>query len=155
MSTPKLVTYFTNDNERKVWCLVPDSPQWLHDAVYAAHQGDGPNDWIYEECRAACNFIDHDLDGYADAHDAVAEYSDGRVDIYTKDLYQWQADFCCTTTYAAAEDSLSDIGSDSDKAEKRVQILQYCAIEYIAQTMISAHTAALAEEEDEDESEAP
>jgi hypothetical protein len=154
MSDRKLASYFTNENPRKVWCLVDDAPEWLKDAVHAAHNDDMPNDWIYEECRAICDAIDcndNDLAECGEDDHNLHEYADGRVDIYTKVLYQWQADMCHTDCYSYAETALADSGSETATGEKRVQILQYEVIRAIAACILNAwrEDADNAGEEDE------
>src|SRR5215472_11134227 len=81
--------------------LAEGRPEWLYDAVRDAHQGTLPNDWIYEECRAAVKAFDDEV--LTDDDDSDHEYADGRVDTYTKDLFQWAANFCLTDTWAEAE----------------------------------------------------
>lgn len=139
----KLGSFFTNDNPRKVWSLTDDRPQWLQDAVYAAHSNgaDAPNDWIYSVCRDVCREIDDETltADLADEDDSgrIHEWVDGQVD-YTQALYQWQADMCLTDCYANAESSLNDLGMSKATGEQRVAALQYQAIEAITQTILSA-----------------
>lgn len=146
-ATIKLAPFFTTENPRKVWILVDDAPEWLKDAVREAHQGDMPNDWIYSEIRDVCQAIDDGdlgLDDCGDPdHDKIHEYADGAVDIYTKGLYQWQADMCLTDTYSYAEEQLSEFGGEASTGEKRISALQYCAIEAIAVTVLNAWREAL------------
>lgn len=153
--TIKLGLFFTNDNDRKVWSLTDERPEWLYDAVHAAHSNgsDLPNDWIYSVVRDVCRAIDDDelSADLADSDDdgRLHEWVDGQVDIYTKALYQWQADMCQTSLYSEAEERLSDMGSEGTTGEKRVAALQYNAIESIAQTVLSAANENADEGEDE------
>lgn len=73
--------------------------------------------------------------------------------MYTKALYQWQADMCHTDTYAYAEERLEDMGSASAKGEQRVAALEYCAIEYIAETILAAWQEHVIDAADESEEE--
>lgn len=119
--------------------LRDDAPEWLKEAVREAHQGDLPLDWIYAECQAAAQAIDAgdiDLVGEDDM-DALHEHADGRVDIYTKELYQWAADFCLTDTWAAAEEAAREMGLP-EETEKRLACVQYAAIHFVAETMRDA-----------------
>ena len=115
-------------------------PDWLRAAVYAAHCEDLPNDWIYAECLAACEAIDAgDLGNSVYQEDMIHEYADSRVDIYTRDLYQWAADFCLSNTFAGAESSAADMGeADGRDMVDRIKVLQYLAIENIARIMLDA-----------------
>jgi hypothetical protein len=132
------------DNGDTFVTLSPDRPGWLQDAVYAAHLDTLPNDWIYEECRAAVEAFDS---GELDAEgDGVHDFADSRVDVYTKILYQWAADFCLTDTWAEAESEASDCGMP-DETEKRIAVIQYMAIRRIAETMREACEGAKEESE--------
>jgi hypothetical protein len=134
--------------------LKDERPEWLHDAVHAAHGSDMPNDWIYRECEAACDAIDEGRFNGRYWQDNVSEHADGRVDVYTRKLYQWAADFCLSDTFAEAQSRADEFGSPSDASqEKRIAIIQYCAIERIANVMIEAWREE-GERADEEESEA-
>lgn len=116
--------------------LKDDAPEWLRDAVREAHQGTLPNDWIFFQCRAACEAIDEMLpvDG-----DWLHDYVDGEVDIYTKERFVWAAHFCLTDTFSEAEERATELFGDEDDTAARLGVIQYCAIEFIAQTMLDAH----------------
>lgn len=115
--------------------LADDRPDWLQDAVRAAHQGTLPNDWIYAECRAAVEAFD-DNGGDID-EDAAHEYVDGRVEVMTKELFQWAADFCLTDTWASAEEEAADAGLP-EMMDSRIAAVQYAAVRHIAETMFEA-----------------
>ncbi len=137
----KLASFFTkitaNDGSERTICT-DDAPEWLTEAIEDAHQGDLPNDWIYDECRAACEAID---EGSLTDDDSVHEHADCRVEIYTKPLFQWAADMCLSSTYSHAEEEANDIidhNADGDTV-KRFTAIQYCAIATIARVILSAH----------------
>jgi hypothetical protein len=119
--------------------LKDDHPEWLKDAVHEAHHDTLPNDWIYEECHAAVEAFDT---GCLLDEDAVHQYVDGRVDTYTRDLYQWAADFCLTDTWAEAEADAKEMGLP-EETEKRIACIQYAAIRHIAETMRAACEGAV------------
>ena len=126
---PKAPTFVT---------LRDNAPDWLRAAVYAAHCEDLPNDWIYSECLAACEAIDAgDLGAGAYPEDTIHGYADSRVDIYTRDLYQWAADFCLSGTYAQAREN-ADSRGNSGEVEDSIKFYQYLAIENIARIMLDA-----------------
>jgi hypothetical protein len=133
--------------------LKDDAPTWLRDAVYEAHQGTLPNDWIYAQCRAAAELIDTRLghESWEDDADKIHEHADSEVDIYTRALYQWATDFCLSSLFAHAEEEANDFGDPSTDTVKRLSTLQYCAIQSITSTIVDAWRASLAaEDEDED-----
>jgi hypothetical protein len=138
----------TRDSGATFVSLKEDRPEWLHEAVREAHFGDLPNDWIYAECEAVCDVFDAGDFGETeeDEHDRIHEIVDGRVDIYTKDVFQWAADFCLSTTYSNAEEAAKDMGVDLKAGmEKTIQTIQYCAIEAITRIILDACKAATAE----------
>lgn len=113
----------TRDDGTTFYTLADGAPEGLLEAIREAHHGTLPNDWIYEECKAA-------FEGDLTDSDALHEYADGRVSIYTKELFQWNADMCLTALYRYAEDEASDLGGAS--IEDRVKVIQFCAIRMIA-----------------------
>lgn len=117
----------TRNDGTTFYTLSADAPEGLLDAVGEAHGDTTPNDWIWEECAAAWN-ADEDLTD----SDALHEYADGRVDIYTKAIYQWGADMCLTDTYSNAESEADDSGAECTDVEKRFQVIQYYAIMRVA-----------------------
>ncbi len=119
--------------------LADDAPAWLEDAVREAHQGDLPNDWVYAECRAAAEAFDAgDLAAAED--DCVHDHADARVEVYTRELYQWAADQCLTHTFAAARLGAADLGAT---AEDQIKVIQYAAIRHVADVVRQACRAAV------------
>lgn len=120
--------------------LRDSAPQWLRDACYEAHFSDLPNDWIYDQIHDACRGID---DGYLTDDDSLHEYADSAADIYTSDLFAWAANLCQSSTFSYAEDALRDMGGSGDKdTAGRLGMIQYCAIEAIAATILHAYETA-------------
>jgi hypothetical protein len=134
------------DNGETFYTLKDDAPEWLLSAVRDAHQGDAPDDWTWNECRAAADAID---DGILDEldDDDVHDHADTRTEIYTRKLFQWAADMCLSSTYANAEDEANDLVGDKATIEDRLRTIQYCAIRAIATTILQAYTAVTKEEE--------
>lgn len=143
MKTIKLGSFFVTgkrNNGETFVSLKDERPEWLHDAVRDAHAGDFPNDWIYAECRAACDAIDDgsiDVDN-RDVSDQVWEHADGRVDVYTRKLYQWAADKCLSDTFAQAESEVNDLLDGVTDTAKRLSVIQFCAIQSIVNVMVEA-----------------
>ena len=138
----KLASFFetrTRDNGDKFVTCIDTTPEWLAAAIRDAHQGDMPSDWIFETIKATCEAID---DGPFDA-DSIGEFADANLEIYTKALYQWAADMCGSSTYSAAEEQASEVGSCDANAsiEDRIRVIQYYAIQYIADSILQARDA--------------
>lgn len=122
--------------------LKEDAPGWLRDAVYEAHGGMFPNDWVYAECFGVCEAIDDGAltvspeidDDMEDLHG----YVDLRVDIYTKDRFQWAANMCLTDLFAEAEERATELCTDAMPMADRLGAVQYAAIERVATAMLEA-----------------
>lgn len=116
--------------------LKDEHPEWLKDAVYEAHDDTLSDDWVYEECRAACDAID---EGSLKDEDGLHEHADARVDVYTKARFKWAADFCLTRLYAIAEEEVADLAPGAEvPISDRIGVIQYCAIRTIASKMLEA-----------------
>lgn len=149
----KLARFFesaTRDSGATYVRMVDDAPEWLTDAVRAAHLGDLPNDWIYEQCRDVCDAID---EGSISDSDSVSVWADGRADIYTHDLYAFAKDMFHTYTFSNGEELARDVGGDNDRGSISEQIgrVQYFAIETIAQAILSAFEEHSADDDDDDD----
>lgn len=123
---PKAETFVTLKN---------NAPEWLEGAVRDAHCGDLPDDWTYAECRDVCEAIDSgDLDT-----DDVHEYADSAAEAYTQCLYQWGAEHRLGGLFSEAKSRVEDMGGygDMDTAD-RIALVQSCAVEIIAETIVSA-----------------
>jgi len=128
----------TRDDGTKFWTVRDDAPEWVTDAVREAHcsGADLPNDWIYEECADAFEAIE--CGDIAD-DDSIHEYADGRVDVYTRNLANWYAEFCLSDTLAQAESEVEDCGGYGDAdVNKRIAMAQYFAIARIARVIFEA-----------------
>lgn len=157
MSIRNFSRYFTTSSRARdagggtFTSLRDDRPEWLQDAVYQAHQDRLPCDWVYAECRSAVQAWDEGLlvsDG-----DGFSEHADSSVDVYTGRLYGWASDFRLSDLFANAESEAFDLLSPEADTDKRLAVIQYCAIEAIARTMAAACDAAdeeMTEAEDAD-----
>lgn len=135
----------TRDNGESFVTLVDDAPEWLEDAIREAHQSDLPNDWIYEECRAVCEAVDCD----ELSPESVHEHADSRVDIDTSSLFQWAADMCGSSAFSEAEERAVELGAQQAGKPlwERLGVIQFCAIAFIAETMLAAIENARSAEE--------
>lgn len=137
MSKTAISAYFETkkrDSGDEFVTLRDNRPEWLQSAVYEAHTDAGPNDWVYEECRAACSRFDEG--DFSD--DEIHAYADERVDVYTQARFEWAAKFCLTGLYASAEEESAELVAKDASIEDRLGAIQYCAIASIARTMIEA-----------------
>lgn len=126
----------TRDDGTEYTTLSDGAPEWLTEVVREAHDGSLPNDWVYSECRAA---FEAERDESTDVSDWVHEHSDSQVDIYTNALYQWAADLCGSSLFAAAEEEANGMGiADNASIEDRLKAIQYCAIARIAALIAQA-----------------
>ena len=143
-----MTTHFvseTRDNGERFYTLADDAPEWLRDAVQEAHDGTFPDDWVYAECEAAMCAI---LGGALTDSGGLHEHADSRVDVYTKELYQWAADMCLTALFAEAEESANELGMEYEDTTKRLQVIQYEAICRIARVILEAWTENQTAEEE-------
>lgn len=80
--------YAIRTDGSEYWRLTDDAPDWLHDAVYEAHDGELPNDWRYAQCYGIVEYLDQSDNP---ATDGDFEYADTAVEPYTYELLQWYA----------------------------------------------------------------
>jgi hypothetical protein len=85
----ELYNAFTKDNPRAVWCLKDESPEWMLDAILAAHWDDRlPDGWIYESCRDIASALAEEGNP---TEDTISDIADSQTDTGTYDLLQWVA----------------------------------------------------------------
>ena len=125
----------TRDSRETYYALKDGAPSWLQEAIHEAHQGDLPSDWVYETCYATCVAIDDEALDENGTH----EFADSQVDFYTRDRFQWAAEMCHSHAYAAAEEQQREMGETDTPIEERLGVIQFFAIETIAQIILAAH----------------
>lgn len=87
MTTTMFKVDYRTDGTR-YWRLTDDAPDWMQEAVYAAHDDELPDDWRY----AMCAGIWSELQTYdGDLDDFVHEVADGLTPVYYYDVIQWLA----------------------------------------------------------------
>lgn len=150
MTRTKIAPFFerrrTRDSGEAFYTLKDDKPEWLQDAVMDAHNGEMPDDWIYEQCSAIADMID-DYDPDDDLEDATHEMADGLVDVYTHDLNRWYAANLCRAEWVeqAREEGLIDADAD---ITARFSAGQYLQLRFIADQLVGA---VIDNEEEDDE----
>lgn len=127
----------TRDNGDRFVTLKDDAPDWLREAVYDAHKGSLPDDWVFETCYHACLAIDDGMLTEEETHG----FCEGEVDIYTRPLFQWAADCCLSPLWSEAEERAEELG-EGGAIVGQLQRIQYCAIEQIASIILAAHAQA-------------
>lgn len=106
----------TRDNGDTFYCLQDGSPEWMTDAIRAAHDSANmlPDDWRYDAIREAAGVIE-DADDFADAGD---QFADG-VDVYNGALLSWAASHLSRMAYC--DEAMSEYG----KPESLAQLLMW------------------------------
>ncbi len=120
--------------DTRITVLTDDAPSWCRDAVYKAHDGRLPDDWIYESCQSiACSIADYDDPD--SARDASGEIADSNVDIYNHARLQWLAAGWADET----DEANSDAGTPGDASIiERIGIGQYVVLDTICHRLIEA-----------------
>lgn len=77
------MNYFTKNEQGKT-ILTEDAPEDMLDAVYRAHDGMPPNDWVWEACARLWEALVDEWD--------IDEAIDSIVDIYYTNLCDWLAE---------------------------------------------------------------
>lgn len=148
----QLAEAFTTDtrNDGATFYKLRDgSPQWMTDAIHAAHGVILPMDWIYEHCsRMADNLNEYEPEQW---DDSVSEWADGLVDVYNADRARWLSlhlDFAGFVDEAVEEFGHSDQGVMGD-----IGMGQYKLLEQIAYALVSAVREQAEDLEDEGDEE--
>lgn len=111
--------------------LADGRPDWLHEAVYAAHNGEAPNDWRYD---AAYGALERIADGAGE--DDGGEFADWFTDVYNADLLRWLTDNIGRAD--ACDDAADELGDETAGIIKRIQYGQYVEAEFVFSTMYRA-----------------
>lgn len=139
------------DDGKSFVSLRDGSPQWMTDAIHAAHNAiDGrlPNDWIYEACESVAST----MDGYsADDADGMRENDheicDGLVDVYNSARLAWLADHLGNADLC--DEACRELGSPDADTFDRIGLGQFMAYTRIFNALIDAFTERADEIEEE------
>jgi hypothetical protein len=149
-------TAFTKDNPRQVYTLKDGSPQWMTNAIYAAHKAVDdrmPDDWIYEACCACVDemtelkTVDDDS-----ASDASYEIADRQTETNTHALLQWLASnirnadlvdeaneaFGTFESYAESKQLVRSRRVEAPTIVHMIQLGQLHALQSICESLMSA-----------------
>jgi len=125
----------TRDDGSIYYSLRDGSPGWMIEAVYAAHDGELPNDWRF----SVCNFLAQNLaeyDSADDARDHAGELADAQATIYTSQLLNWYADRPGRLDYADQADL--EIGDHGALIGDRLHLGHHYAIQQMVGMLIDA-----------------
>jgi hypothetical protein len=111
------------------------SPDWIKDAIHAAHDGKLPDDWSYQVSREAFSAI---------AEETEADEFSNDVDCYTSDLVTWLGSHSDRMGYCtqAQEEGMVDVDAD---VERRISAGQYIERRFIFDAILSAVEAQVEE----------
>lgn len=133
--------------------LKDGSPQWMTDAIHAAHDAiDGrlPNDWIYEACESIASTMDgygaDDADGMRDNEHEIC---DGLVDVYNSARLAWLADHLGNADLC--DEACRDLGSPNADTFDRIGLGQFLAYTRVFGALCDAFTERGEEIESEDD----
>jgi hypothetical protein len=124
------------EEPRHFYKLNKDAPQWMTDALYAAHDNGEflPNDWIYDTAHTiASNMADADPDSW---DDQVGEWADGCADVYNADRTAWLASHLRFASYV--DEAVSDLGHSEQGVFGDIGMGQYQLASQIAHSLIQA-----------------
>lgn len=126
----------TRDDGAVFYKLRDGSPQWMTDAIHAAHGDILPLDWIYEHCHHMADKMNEYEPDQWENDMVIGEWADSLVDVYNVDRARWLAlhlDFAGFVDEAVEEFGHSDQGVFGDIAYGQFKLL-----EQIAYSMLSA-----------------
>lgn len=133
----QLADAFTTDtrSDGATFCKLREgSPQWMTDAIRAAHGDILPMDWIYEHCsRMADKMTEYEPEQW---DDSVGEWADSLGDVYNYDLARWLSlhlDFP-----GFVDDAVGEYGHSADGVMGDVRMGQCHLLEQIACAMLNA-----------------
>ena len=125
-----------SDGQKTYYVIRTGSPDWMVDAVRAAHDDELPNDWRYSICNYLTqNIAEHET---ADAaRDNAGELAESQATIYTSELLSWYAERPGRLDYA--EQAEETFGHDPGATTgDRLHMGHHYAIEQMVHILISA-----------------
>lgn len=121
--------YFTYGDNGSVH-IADGSPEWLMDAVFAAHDGEWPNDWHWESCLSAVNVIEDGAD-----EDGEAEFAETYASVYHSDILRWYWE---DISRLALADEARDEYGDFDTVSDILRVGQMIRLRHVYRTMWEA-----------------
>lgn len=136
------------DNGEEFYCLADSAPQWMTDAVQAAHDGRLPNDADYGACSDIAAAIAEVLEAGEDLDDARHERVDGLVPVYNHDRLAWLAAHGDFVGYC--DESAGLVGAEAGIIE-RIGAGMYTWLDSVWQALADAIEEQADQEDDEDD----
>jgi hypothetical protein len=128
----------TREDGSTYYTIRDGSPDWMIEAVMAAHDEELPNDWRY----SVCNFLAQNLAEYDSAEEAyehVGELAESQSTVYTSELLSWYAERPSRLDYADQAEENMGYGHDPGAITgDRLHLGHYYAIQQMAELLISA-----------------
>ena len=128
------------DNGGTFHALKDDAPQWIADAVRAAHGDRLPSDWIYKQCDAIASYIRQAIIHDDVCPDDLADSLEVEADIYTATLTAWLADDIRNLDYC---NQWADVEGDTGDLCAMISGGQWLAKLEIADAMVQAYLTEL------------
>ena len=121
------------DNGNTFYCLTDTAPEWMREAVQAAHGDMLPDDWRYAMIRSAAQTLfEYEPDEWRDLDTEIA---DNLVDVYTSSLTAWLASHNARVAYC---DQASEEYGPADNMEQSMQRGQFCELLEIVRSLIES-----------------
>jgi hypothetical protein len=106
----------TRDNGESFYCLKDGRPDWMQDALHAAHDGGDmmPNDWSYQLASRMADHIAESLeyDSDKDRADIISEGADALVPCYNGERLAWLASHLSRAGFV--DQAMQDYGTPSE-----------------------------------------
>lgn len=138
------------DNGETFYCLKDGAPEWMSDAIMAAHDGGEmlPNDWSYRLCSAMAEHIAETLeyDSDADLGDAVLKGSDSLVPHGNYDRAQWLASHLYRVSFV--DDAVLEYGQPEGGVMAAIGFGMARELEMIGRALVEAIEEQAEEDED-------
>lgn len=127
------------DSANAFYTLRDGSPEWMRDAIHAAHDAlDGrmPDDWTYSACRGVLSEIDEE-DSADDVRERDGEIADRQTNDSTHRLCVWLASH--VGNVALCDEALDEgLCDGSATITQRIALGQYLAYTRILDTLVRA-----------------
>lgn len=119
----------TRDNGETFYKLREDAPEWMRDAIRAAHDAvdEMPDDDVYECCRDAAGFLSDWSDW---GGDVPGEFADGQVSAYNAERIEWLAKKPLKRG-PLCDEAAEEYGQTFDGKEWNTGIFQFAAIGWL------------------------
>lgn len=106
------------DDGRRIVVFKEGTPEELRSSVYGAHDGNMPNDWIFEAYHSILERLgNYTIEGLEYLEEIRGEVVDAEVDVYNADLITWLANYTQSLEYVTEAIQDGSIDGDIDGAQ--------------------------------------